>query len=86
MSESIADAFKCNQCGATQDVTSMPTAAAVMTAKVAHPKYFSSGGLTCFPITFCLLVSRMTSSIRGGARRPLITADQNNIFTALKPK
>src|ERR1700689_3028973 len=69
-----------------QDVASMAIAAAVMTAKVAQPKYFSSGGVTWFPITCCLLVSRITRRIRGGASRPLITADQNNIPTALKPK
>src|SRR5450631_4131280 len=69
-----------------QDVMIIPTAAAVMTPKVAQPKYLSNGELTCLPITLWLLVRRMTSRIRGGARRPLITADQNSIFTALKPK
>src|SRR5579864_3158124 len=69
-----------------QDVMIIATAAAVMTAKVAQPKYLSSGGFTRFPMTLWLLVRRMTSRIRGGARRPLMTADQNSILTALKPK
>src|SRR5665213_4514878 len=69
-----------------QAVMIIPTAAAVITARVAQPKYLRSGGFTRLPMTLWLLVRRMTSTIRGGARRPLITADQNSIFTALKPK
>ncbi len=56
-----------------QDVMIIPAAAAVMTAKVAQPKYLSSGGFTLLPMTLWLLVRRMTSRIKGGARRPLIT-------------
>ncbi len=67
-------------------VMSIPAAAAVMTPSVAQPRYLSNGEFTRSPITLWLLVRRMTSRIRGGARRPLITADQNSIFTALKPK
>src|ERR1700688_854408 len=68
-----------------QDVMIIPAAAAVLTPKVAQPKYLTSGEFTRLPITLRLLVRRMTSRIRGGAKRPLITADQNSIFTALKP-
>ena len=53
---------------AVQDVKSIAAAAAVMTAKVAQPKYLSSGGFTRLPITLGLLVRRMTSRISGGAR------------------
>src|ERR1700686_5142993 len=68
-----------------QVVMIIPTAAAVITPKVAQPIYLSNGEFTRLPITLWLLVRRITSRIRGGARRPLITADQNSIFTALKP-
>src|ERR1019366_235366 len=50
-----------------QEVMIIPTAAAVITPKVAQPRYLSSGGFTRFPITFWLLVRRITSRIRGGA-------------------
>ena len=69
-----------------QAVMIIPTAAAVITAKVAQPKYLSSGEFTRLPMTLRLLVRRMTNRIRGGASKPLITADQNSILTALKPK
>jgi hypothetical protein len=65
-----------------QDLMIIATAAAIMIPKVAQPKYLSNGGFTRLPITLWLLVRRMTSKIRGGARRPLITADKNSIFTA----
>src|SRR5712692_7719540 len=71
--------------GIVQEVTIIPIAAATMTTNVAQPKYLSKGVLTCLPITLVSLVKRMTSKIRGGASKPLITADQNSIFTALKP-
>ena len=61
----------------------MPTAAAVITANVAQPKFRSSREFTRAPITFWLLVSRRTSRISGGANNPLMTADQNSILTAL---
>ena len=64
-----------------QEVMSIPSAAAVMTPKVAQLKYLRSGEFTDLPMTLGLLVRRMTSRIRGGARRPLITADQNSIHT-----
>jgi hypothetical protein len=63
----------------------IPIAAATMRTKVAQPKYLSKGEFTCLPITLVSAVMRMTSKIRGGANKPLITADQNRIFTALRP-
>jgi len=64
---------------------SIPAAATVITPKVAQPKDLRSGEFTRLPITFSLLVRRMTSRISGGASSPLITADQKSIFTALRP-
>jgi hypothetical protein len=52
-----------------QDVIIIPSAAAVMTPKVTQPKYLSDGEFTRLPITSWLLVRRITSRIRGGARR-----------------
>jgi hypothetical protein len=60
----------------------MPTAAAVITPKVAQPRYLSSREFTRVPITLRLLVNRTTSRISGGVSNTLITADQNSIFTA----
>ena len=68
------------------EVISIPAAAAVITTNVAQPKDRSSGEFTCFPITLRLLVKSITSKINGGASNPLMTADQNNIFTAFNPK
>src|SRR5579859_4221540 len=68
------------------DVMSIPAAAAVITANVAQPKYFSTAEFTCSSITFRLLVNRITSKMSGGANNPLITADQNSIFTAFNPR
>ena len=68
-----------------QQVTSIPTAAALMIPKAAQPRYPSSGEFTRFPITVGLLVRRIISRIRGGETRPLITADHNSIFTARNP-
>src|SRR5713226_2172741 len=42
-----------------QDVMSIPAAAAVITAKVAQPKYLSNGEFTRLPITLWLLVRRI---------------------------
>src|SRR5579872_1772573 len=67
------------------DVISIPAAAVVITTNVAQPKYLSTGEFTCFPMTLGLLVKRITSKINGGANNPLITADQNSIFTAFNP-
>ena len=68
------------------EVISIPAAAAVITTNVAQPRYPRSGEFTCFPITLWLLVKSITSKINGGANNPLMTADQNNIFTAFNPK
>jgi hypothetical protein len=68
------------------DVISIPAAAAVITTNVAQPKYRRNGEFACFLITLRLLVKSITSKINGGANYPLMTADQNNIFTAFNPK
>ncbi len=57
----------------------IPAAASTMTTKAAQPKYLSKGRFTCLPITLVPLVKRMTSKIRGGASKPLMTADQNSL-------
>src|SRR5437773_11188642 len=66
-------------------VTNIATAATAITPAVAQPSHLSNGGLTRSPITFRLLVRSTTKTISGGASTPFRTADQNNIFTALKP-
>jgi hypothetical protein len=66
--------------GIAQEVTTIPIAAATMTTKVAQPKYLSKGEFACLPITLVSQVKRMTSRIRGGASKPLMTADQKSIF------
>ena len=46
-----------------------------MTPKAAQPKYLSNGGFTRLPITFWLLVRRMTSRISGGRYYKAVRAD-----------
>src|SRR2546430_11887344 len=60
-------------------------AAPAMITAVVQPSHLRTGGLTRSPMIFLLLVSSTTKTIKGGARTPFSTADQNNIFTALKP-
>jgi hypothetical protein len=54
----------------------IPTAAAVMTTKVAQPKYLSGGEFTRLPITLGLLVRGMTSRIWGVAVACLCSDEQ----------
>jgi amino acid transporter len=70
---------------ATHQVPIIAKAAAAIIVAVAQPSQRSHGGLMCSPITSRSLVSRTTSTMRGGARMPLTTADQKSIATASKP-
>jgi len=54
---------------------SIAAAAAVIAPAVVQPSRFSSGGLTCSPITLWSLVNLVTKAIKGGARTPFSTAD-----------
>jgi hypothetical protein len=60
-------------------------AAALMTIAHVQPSTFILGELTRSPITLRSLVRRTTMITSGGANRPLRMADQNSIFTALRP-
>src|SRR6266550_4412540 len=66
-------------------VVNIAIAAPAIITAVVQPSHLRTGGLTRSPMIFLLLVSSTTKTIKGGARTPFSTADQNNIFTALKP-
>lgn len=59
--------------------------AALISDAHAQPRTFIVGELTRFPMTLRSLVRSTTMITSGGAKRPLRMADQNGIFTALKP-
>jgi Asp/Glu/hydantoin racemase len=65
--------------------TNISTQAAVIIAAVSQPSVLSVRELTRCPITWGSLVSSVTSTISGGAGKPLRTADQNSILIALYP-
>jgi hypothetical protein len=55
--------------------------------ETAGPRSAARSRLAPYQLRLTMIAQWAVSSrIRGGARRPLITADQNNIFTALRPR
>src|SRR5579871_1376563 len=64
--------------------TNIAKAAADITTKVVQPSTRTSRGAAAVPTTRGSLVISTSSRMSGGASTPLTTADQNNIFMALK--
>ena len=56
-----------------------------MTSAHIQPSVFIPLEFVLLPITFRSLVNSTTMTTKGGARSPFKIADQNSIFTALKP-
>jgi hypothetical protein len=56
-----------------------------MTTAYVQPSHFMLRVLVRLPITFLSLVKSTTITTSGGANSPFRIADQNSIFTALKP-
>ena len=63
-----------------------PKVVSNMRLAVNNPSHRNDAELACWPMTRASLVKRTTSTMRGGASTPLITADQKSIFTALMPR
>jgi len=68
-----------------REKVSKAIAAALMTKAQLHPNACIPRELARLPITFRSLVNSTTITTKGGARSPFNIADQNSIFTALKP-
>src|SRR5262249_32516880 len=67
-------------------VTSIATAATVITTAVVQPRLRSHVGFVRAPMTERSLVSSTTSTTSGGASTPFTTADQKSIAIASKPR